>query len=335
MWVSCDVAAAQTPFSGVLLPLLPIRILGKLQVVITVTIVTRVVAPLLKGLLGDGLRPPVLLVGGLAVLGVGLVEDIRLPLATYVAPAVAPGPPSATPSPLGREGPPSAPAPASGGAHGCSSGCVATPAAAGWRPACSGRGWAASAGAVSPGPHGVAVVVTVVRVVVTTAVVMVVVPVVVVIVIIVPVVVRGVGVASPPTTAPPTPRGRHTGWGVVVVVIIPVHPHTHTHTTQHRGLQQKDTPTKHLHSTHLTHEPLLSANHLSLPFFWYILLLPFHAFMTPLTVLTLCFWSSVFEPGVLSSSCLEAWPAQSQSPPHPALYRSSHPSPDDKKIKNK
>ncbi|TNN59961.1 hypothetical protein EYF80_029803 [Liparis tanakae] len=104
------------------------------------------------GLLGDGLGPPVLLVVGLAALGVGLVEHVGLPLPAHVTAAIAPGPAGTAP-PLLLEG---GAAPSSAASRAADGGPPLGVAAATSRRGCSagsGRRRPAPAGTSAAAPH--------------------------------------------------------------------------------------------------------------------------------------------------------------------------------------
>lgn len=203
-----------------LLPLLPIRILWKLHGVITVTIVTGIVGPLLQGLLGDGLGPPVLLVVGLAALGVRLVKHVCLPLSAHVAATIAPGPARTTaPLWLERGSPPSSATPWTtkrGPSLGVASttSCRRCPTGPGWRRTPPVRTSATA-------PHAVNIIIAVVRVFVAPTVVMIVVAIVVVVVVFVSIVIWRICITPSATTAPSSSWRGHARRWVVVVVIIP------------------------------------------------------------------------------------------------------------------
>lgn len=203
-----------------LLPLLPIRILWKLHVVITVTIVTRVVGPLLQRLLGDGLGPPVLLVVGLAALGVRLVKHICLPFPADVTSTVALNS-TGTAAPLWLEwdAPPSSTTP--GTAEGQTSLGIATPATWWWSSPSSGWGRPPPAGTSATAPHAVHVIITIIRVFISSTVIVIVVTIVIVIVVFVSIIVWRVSITpSTPTPSAPAWWG-HTWRRVIIVIVIP------------------------------------------------------------------------------------------------------------------
>lgn len=203
-----------------LLPLLPIRILWKLHVVITVTIVTRIVGPLLQGLLGDGLGPPVLLVVGLAALGVRLVEHVSLPFPTDVTAAVALYPArTAAPLRLERDAPPSSTTPRT--AEGQTSLGIA--ATATWRRSSTGSGGRRPppAGTRTTAPHAVHIIITIIRVFVSSTVIVIVVTIVVVIVIFISIIVWWISVTPSTTTTSASAWRGHTWRWIIVVIVIP------------------------------------------------------------------------------------------------------------------
>lgn len=278
-----------------LLPLLPIRILWKLHVVITVTIVTRVVGPLLQRLLGDGLGPPVLLVVGLAALGVRLVKHICLPFPADVTSAVALNS-TGTAAPLWLEwdAPPSSTTP--GTAEGQTSLGIATPATWWWSSPSSGWGRPPPAGTSATAPHAVHVIITIIRVFISSTVVVIVVTIVIVIVVFISIIVWRVSITpSTPTPSAPAWWG-HTWRRVIIVIVIPGERRTA------------------LHSWNCAWEAKVERA---------------RACPQP----TLCSWWSAELLGALSSSCLGVSPRRSQSPLLPPPSRSSHPLPDGAKNK--
>lgn len=204
-----------------LLPLLPIRILWKLHGVITVTIVTGIVGPLLQRLLGDGLGPPILLVVGLAALGVWLVKHVRLPLSTDVSTTIAPGPTRTTASLwLERSSPPSSTPPWTT-TKGRPSLGIAPTASCGWCAARPTGRRPPPAWTSATAPHAVHIFIAVVRVFIATTVVMIVVAIVVIIIVFISIVIWWIGIA-PSATSPPASAWRwHTWRWVIVVVVIP------------------------------------------------------------------------------------------------------------------
>lgn len=204
-----------------LLPLLAVGILGELECVVAVTVVTGVIGALLQRLLSDGLCAPVLLDGGLAPFGVRLVKYVRLPLPADISAAVPPGASSAA-APRKLKRPSASPAATPTPSHWSPASRRIAPSTPGWRSGPgSGWRWSPAAAATSPPPHGVTVVIAVIWVVVATSIIVVIVTVVIVIVILVTVVIRGIGVGPPSATATTTTRGRHARGRVVVILIIP------------------------------------------------------------------------------------------------------------------
>lgn len=270
-----------------LLPLLAVGILGELERVVAVTVVTGVIGALLQGLLSDGLRAPVLLVGGLAPFGVRLVKYVSLSLPADITAAVPPGASSATaPRRLEGSATPSAATPTR--SHGSpTSWKIAATAASRRGGTGSGRRWSPSTATAATPPHAVAIVVAVIRVIVATSVVVVVVTIVIVIVILITIVIGRIGVGSSSSTATATSRGRHARGRVVVILIIPA---------------QVDTDVTIKHKTHNQSQDRDVI--LTLRFCWFVSLLD-----------------------VLFSSYLEALPARSQSPHRRAPSRSSPASP--------